>query len=648
MSMSFGTLKKQTSRIVAILIVIIVYSFTRLPELTEETQIELASEFSFTPHSLPEPAEFDYKTVRNVSPKLEHISAWISSVGASVTIDDLDRDGLANDLCWVDVRTNKVIVAPVPGTGDRYPLITLDPAPLAYDTNSMAPTGCLSNDLNEDGYTDLLVYYWGRTPVAFLRKPDQFAYQPQEIYPKQERWFTNATTQADIDGDGHLDIIIGNYFPDGSGVIDPDSTSDESMQHSMSRAYNAGKNRLLLWAGITPGNPASVRYKEVHDVWQTDIEHGWTLSIGAADLDGDQRPEIYFGNDFGPDRLLHNQSQKGQPNFNLLEGEPNFALPASLVLGQDSFKGMGVDFGDINGDGLLDIYVSNIATEFALQESHFLWLSTGELEKMKQGIAPYVHGSEKLGLARSGWSWEARLADFNNDGVLEAVQATGFIKGEVNRWPELQSLGTSNDEVLNDPRFWPRFQPGDDLSGHEANAFFVRAEDGRYYDLAAKVGLGEPVVTRGIATADVDGDGDLDMVFANQWVTSTYYQNDCPDCGAFLGLHLMLPIEQNVVSNTLIEQGHPQKKINSRPAVGAAATIILPDGKKLVAQVDGGNGHSGSRAPQLHFGLGKLAQDTELKVTLNWRDPDGMLHEETHMLTPGWHTLYLAWPNTRS
>ena len=54
-------------------------------------------------------------------------------------------------------------------------------------------------------------------------------------------------------------------------------------------------------------------------------------------------------------------------------------------------------------------------------------------------------------LARSGWGWDCRLADFDNDGLLEAVQAVGFIKGKVNRWPELQALGTSNDRLIHDP-----------------------------------------------------------------------------------------------------------------------------------------------------------------------------------------------------
>ncbi len=435
-----------------------------------------------------------------------------------------------------------------------------------------------------------------------------------------EKWYTNAATFSDLDGDGHHDLIIGNYFPDNAEIIDPNSKEIEAMQDSMTRAYNGGNNRVLLWQQ----DDNKVAYKDI-GIFDNTTTHGWTLAVGTADLDGDLLPEIYFANDFGPDRLLHNQSKPGQLKFALIEGEKGFTTPNSKVLGHDSFKGMGVDFGDINHDGLLDIYVSNIADEYALEESHFLFTSTGEFYKMQQGIAPYKDESEALGLSRSGWGWETKFADFDNDGELEALQANGFRKGEVYRWPELQELALGNDQLLKVTKSWFKFQDGDDLSGHQHNPFFVRAADGRYYDLAPDLGLDEPYVTRGIATADVDGDGDLDFVYANQWEDSYFYRNDSRNTGAFLDLKLL----RN--SNSSISE-----------AIGASVTVSLPDGRKLVAQVDGGNGHSGVRSSRLHFGLGKVSADAALPVEVQWRDTEGHPQHTSLLLRPGSHILPLG------
>jgi hypothetical protein len=267
---------------------------------------------------------------------------------------------------------------------------------------------------------------------------------------------------------------------------------------------------------------------------------------------------------------------------------------------------MGVDFGDMNDDGLLDIYVSNIAADYALHESHFAWINTGETARMNEGIAPFVDQGEALGLSRSSWSWESRLADLNNDGMLEALQATGFKKGSVNRWGELQELGLGNDNLTHFPAAWPIFDLEADLNGDAPNGFFVRGASGRYVDLAANIGIAEPQVTRGIATADVDGDGALDFAVANQWAASRFYHNDCPACGNFLGLHLLLPIAEN--SPSLIRNGPPSADTVGRPAIGAFARVHLADGQTLVGMVDGGNGQAGERSSDsdIHRNLSEI------------------------------------------
>ena len=645
--------RQHAARIVAIVLILALYGFTQLPTLSDTERSTLASRFEFTRVQLPELPGQTYRSVRTVHPSIDRISGWISVVGASVALNDLDGDGLSNDVCYVETRTDQVVVAPVPDTGPRYSPFALGAGPLPYDASTMAPMGCLPGDLNEDGLMDVLVYYWGRTPVTFLRTGEagsdlmplaSSSYVRRELVPGGGQWFTNAATLADLDGDGHSDLVIGNYFQDGSGVLDAHAGGYVQMQHSMSRAYNGGVNRLLLWSEATSGEEPTAQFKVVDGVLDEQATTAWTLAVGAADLDGDLLPEIYFANDFGPDRLLHNRSRPGELSFARLEGGKGLTTPNSKVLGGDSFKGMGVDFGDINGDGLLDIYVSNIANEYALEESHFVWVSTGEVGRMEDGGAPYVDRSEPLGLSRSGWGWESRLGDFDNDGVLEAVQATGFVNGDIDRWPELQELAIGNDELLSNPRAWPRLQPGDDLSGRQHNPFFVRAKSGRYYDLSGDLGIDQPQVTRGIATADVDGDGDMDFAVANQWDRSHIYLNESPSPGAFLGLHLLLPLRSEEPASTRARPGHPGSDMAGRPAIGASVTVSLPDGRRLVGQVDGGNGHSGARSPDLHFGLSDILGDTQIPVDMHWRDSNGRVHRETLRLSHGWHTVVLAGP----
>jgi hypothetical protein len=232
--------------------------------------------------------------------------------------------------------------------------------------------------------------------------------------------------------------------------------------------------------------------------------------------------------------------------------------------------------------------------------------------------------------------------DFNNDGVAEVLQATGFMKGEKNRWPELQELATGNDQLLSNPNNWPRFQPGDSLSDQGHNPFFVRAADGRFYDLAAELGLDDAQVSRAIAVADVNGDGLLDYAVANQWDNSFFYLNESPRTGAFLGLRLRLPVDNQSKTPTRVCDGGKDCDLPSRSAVGAAVKVKLPDGRSLITQVDGGNGHSGKRSSEVHFGLGSAAPTTALPVEINWRNGNGQVQRQTIQLTPGWHTVILG------
>ncbi|SDH76425.1 Repeat domain-containing protein [Sinosporangium album] len=623
------------------------WSLTGLPDVSNAA--EVAQRFSFSAEPLgPADAPGDPK-VRPVAPAYSRISGWISSVGAGVALFDADGTTVSDDVCLVDPRHDTVTVSPAPGTAERYAAFTLAaPERKPYE----APMGCLPADLNEDGWQDVVVYYWGRSPALFLRLPkvgpSAAAYQYRSLAAEPEVWNTNAATMGDYDGDGRLDLVFGNYFPEGARVLDPTGNhGDVIMNDSMSNASNGGRDRLFR--GLGDG-----RFEEVGNAFAAGVANGWTLAMGTQDLDSDGRPDLYIANDFGPDKLLMNVSSPGRIAFNETKGTRHLTTPKSKVVGSDSFKGMGVAFADLNRDQAPDILVSNITEPYALQESNFAFMS--KPGGMHGGHAPFDDRSEELGLSRTGWTWDVKAADFDNDGDDEIMHATGFVRGRVNRWAQLQEAAMSNDLILGHPTLWPNFKPGDDLSGRDVNSFFARDgkdPNGRYTDVAAAAGVGTDAVSRAFAVGDVDDDGRLDFAVANQWGRSVLFRNTGPSA-PFVGLRLRLPAGGCVTAQSSTAQpgtaqpGTAQPDTaqpgenRTRPAIGATATLKLPDGTSRTRQLYPANGHNGVSAPDLMFGLGEHATAEPFALTLSWRDACGVARTTSTSITPGWHQVLLT------
>src|SRR6185369_1774506 len=128
---------------------------------------------------------------------------------------------------------------------------------------------------------------------------------------------------------------IGNYYPDGAELTDPNSNVPFEMNEDFSRARNGGKNRIFLHVGETTSATPSVLYKDAGDVFPNRGAYAWTLAVGAADLDHDGLSDLYIANDFGPDQLLWNRSRPGKVAFRELVGETGFFRPTSMVIGHD-------------------------------------------------------------------------------------------------------------------------------------------------------------------------------------------------------------------------------------------------------------------------------------------------------------------------
>lgn len=648
-------MRRSVPALAALALVLVLYFVARIPTVSAGERDTVASKYKFTemPIAMP-PGYHPTQTVRQVNPEYYHIRSWISSVGAAIALNDLTGSGHDDDLCIVDTRTDDVVVtyAPTAPAADRFTPFALNAAPLPMDAN-MAPMGCTPGDYNGDGRMDLLVYYWGRTPILFLDKSttktlSATAYQPTELVPQVTvdskyhgpRWNTNTVNIGDFDGTGHPDIFLANYFPD-SDVLNPHGEPNVTMNSSMSNAKNGGGAHILRWTAGTSGARPTATYQEDEGAVPYHASTGWTLAISSSDLTGDGKPEAYVANDFGKDHLLYNISTPGHIKFSEATGDRKATTSKSFVLGHDSFKGMGTDFADLKHDGKFDLLVSNISQAWGLQESNLIFMNKAKndadmRQQLAKGDAPFSQQAEPMGLAWTGWGWDIKAGDFLNNGDLDIIQADGFVKGKIDRWPWLQEMAMNNDQQYTNPKMWPNVQPGDDIAGNNSLAFYAQRTGGKYVNLGEQLGLAVHLPTRGIATADTRGNGALDFAVARQFGPPAFYANNAPHLGSQLGLQLYQPVSGAKPGS----KPAGGLKTPGTPAYGATVQISIPGHGTQIAQLDGGGGHSGRRSFEVRFGLGSYTGPVTAHV--RWADVQGVLHNQTTQLTPGNHTLLLS------
>ncbi len=518
-----------------------------------------------------------------LDPRLGNIMPWMASVGAAVAAADYDGDGDI-DLYATDSRTGYPNYLYRNDGGFRFTEVAGEAGVARVNDDRGTSMDAVFGDVDNDGDLDLYVVKWGCN-VLFRNDGDGSFTDVTERAGVGDCGNGNAALFIDHDLDGDLDLMVGNYFQN----VDLWNLSTTRIMHdSFETARNAGPN--LFYRNNGDGS-----FTEIAEILGLN-DTGWTLDIGCGDIDNDGDQDCYIANDFGGDSLFRN------------EGDGTFLNITAQAIGVDTKKGMNVDFGDYNNDGFLDIYVTNITTLEYLREGNMLW------HNMRDGT--FVDVGYPTESDDGGWGWAGKFLDYDNDGRLDIFTVNGFVSaGEETYWFDLATMATTPDLDTSDSRNWPTM--GDrSFSGYEPFRLF-RNEDFIFVERAAEAGVADTRDGRGIAVADFDEDGWLDLFVATQGDRPVLYRNQ-----GRRGHHW--------IAFDLRQTGRNTRAIGARVTVRAGELT-------QIREIDGGNGYASQSSTRLHFGLGPRQRIDE--VIVRW--PDGVIERldnpRVDQLVRRWH-----------
>jgi ASPIC and UnbV/FG-GAP-like repeat len=495
------------------------------------------------------------------------IMAGYTALGASVAVADFDRDGF-DDFFLTDSSENGKNRLYRNRHNFTFTDVAEDAGVAEGNDPENASAAALWLDFNNDGWPDLLVIRFGHNQLFENLGNGHFMEVTKQA--GLDRYLNSiAATAFDYDHDGYVDLLIGAYFQ-AVNLFQPNTP------HFFPESFEAANNGGGVVLFHNNGNGTFSDVTEKAGLKQS----GWTLSLGHGDADNDGWDDLYIACDFGTDRLFHNQR------------DGTFKDITESAIGFDTKKGMNVDWGDFDNDGLLDIYVTNITDDY-MREGNFLWRNNGNLT--------FSDVSRETGTYDTGWGWGAKFFDYDNDGWLDLYVLNGWVSaGKESYVPDIFAMITRPGVDLTDARNWPPLG-SKSLSGYQRKRLFHNDRGAMFRDDARRHGLDSQLDGRGVGVADFDNDGRQDLIIANANSEPLLYRN-------------VMPLGPRWIEFLL------EGKRSNRAAVGAQIRITV-DGKQRLGFVNGGSSFAGQSSQRVHFGLG--ASTAVEKAEIRW--PSGLV-----------------------
>lgn len=437
-----------------------------------------------------------------------------------------------------------------------------EPAPEAWKQ------GATFADVDNDGWLDLYVCRWGEPNWLFMNQGDGTFREEAAARGLALVDASGVGAFADYDRDGWLDVYVQTNML--NATENPSGQPDHLFRNNGDGTFTD----VSAAAGIGGANLA-------HSTTWWDYNHdGW--------------PDIYIANDFAPADFLYRNNQDG-----------TFTNVIHDVVPTMPYSSMGADQGDINNDGLIDFLVTDMATtshekdqrgmasarELSREDSDSATLAPQTLRNTMFVNTPshrMLEVANMAGIHATDWTWSVRFEDLDNDGFVDLHVTNGMNREYQNADLRDRIILAENSTVrLRTMKDSPRL--------NEANLAYRNEGDLRFTEVGSEWGLDKVGISFGVALADLDRDGDLDIVHSNYGESATILENQS-QAGNFVQIAL-----RGTDSN--------------RFGVGARVTIETESGtqtRDLVLT----RGYLSTSEPVLHFGLGE--DDRVDSMTVVW------------------------------
>ncbi len=509
--------------------------------------------------------------------------------------------------------------------------------------------GILLMDVDGDGSVDVIVP--NRRPQLFLNDGtghfrDATPGSGLDLLPEME---ASGAVAADVDGDGLPEVFLSNHVSPsrmlknlGHGKF-RDVTAEWGLEGLSAPFTSAvffdadGDGRVDLFVACygdaRSTGPSYGGFNGVGDRFFRNVERdghpffvdetaasglgntGWALAASACDVEDDGRDDLYVANDFGNHVLFSNRSTPGHPRF------VDVAKAAGV---EDEGYGMGVAWGDFDGDGRWDLHVSDYWTPYRWILRDARWpmpalpgaflarpimakimfrRSRGDGLFRNLGGMKFERVSERAGVEDGGWAWGTEFVDLDGKGREDLVVVNGMFRATTGKDDEIAFWNAMGREgVKFHDGIWGGIDFGvNGMASRTPKKLFWNKGDGTFEERAYVEGFDTRDDTRGLAYADLDGDGAPEIVLSCFRGPVLVYENRWrEDGGGRLVLRLSVPSGFN------------------RDALGAVVRLWA-GGRVQLREVRAGSSYLSQSSHDLLFGLGANAKADRIEI----RWPDG-------------------------